>query len=457
MPVSFLGLILDRAAGKQLAVHFRSSDYLHSKIRREGYLRTIQPIADRIKSLTIHVTISEWHWRIEHIPKLFAVPYPNLESLDLSYNAFRIPRHHRQSLYCPDIGDVNGPGVLELINLIPTGQLKHLTLRHMKRWPPTYFGSLTSLTLSGYADGTTLAAAVPAIPALQKLKLESIKNRERYSCDPERLVKLDGQTLELARCNPNLLNMFALSSTCSLVVTQAMSQHAIAHGKGFQELWWLPDNLPAIRCLDGLEEVHFSITKRPGRKGWIASEQKTVCYSTSGSVPKPSATFILTYHFDARTPLHKIPFGPKLLLPYPTPWGWVTRASFDGFHDQFRIRSNAVLKTLPNLRSLTLRRCDSGDLIRSITPDELRGLESLCFEGELSGENFGDILSRMFELRHALPGLQLEDKDLKIVIAVSGDPSSMISAEQMGRLKEYVHSVEATKVPGYSSVTTKYN
>ena len=461
MPVSFLALALDRAGGAQLEMHFQSCDYLHSRIRREGYFTTIQPIADRIKNFTVHITPTLGpHWEGYHLPKLFSVPYPSLESLDLSYNPFYASYSRRnQQPHRPGIGpDAKGAAMLELLTLIPTSQLKHLTLRHVEGWPPTYFGNLTNLTLFGCADGTALAEAVTANPALQKLKLESIKHKERFSYDPRRLVELDGQTLELARCDPGVLSMFTLTSTCSLVITQTMDQNAIAYKAKIAALWWLPEDISGIRCLQELAEVRFSVVRTPGRKGWIAAEQKTVGYSTSnltpGSGPGPSVTFNLTYHSDARAQLHEVPFEPKYLLPYPTPWGQVTRASFDGFSGQFRIRDDAVLKTLPSLRSMMLRRCDSGYLVRLITPDKLQGLESLWFEDELSGADFGDTLSKTFELRHTFAGLRL--KDLKIVIP--GDPSSIITAEQMERLEGCIYRIEATKAPGYRSVALiKYN
>ena len=348
--------------------------------------------------------------------------------------------------------------MLRIITLIPTDQLKHLTLRHIKGWPPTRFGNLTDLTLFGYADGTALAEVIPVNPALQKLTLESIKHKERYSYDPNHLVNLDGQTLELVRCEPGTLSMFALSSTCSLIISRTMDQHTIAHKGEAPEFQWLPEDISGILCLHELEEVHFSVTKVPGRWGWIAAEQKTVGYSTSnstsGSGPGPSVTFTLTYHSSAWTPDCEVPFEPKYLLPHPTPWGKVTRASFDGFHDQFRIRGNPVLKTLPNLHSLTLRRCDSGCLIRFITPDELRGLESMRFEDELSGADFGYTLSEVFEHRRKSAGLQL--KELRIV--TSCDPSSTFTAEQMGKLKECICRINVTEAPSYRpAVMLEYN
>ena len=272
------------------------------------------------------------------------------------------------------------------------------------------------------------------------------------------LVKLNGQTLELARCEPGVLSMFTLSSTCSLVVTRTMDQYAVAYDGEIPELQWLPEDISAVRCLHELEEVHFSITRISGKRGWIAAEQKTVGYSTldltSGSGPKPSATFSLTYHFEARTPSNDVPFEPQYLLPHPTPWAEVTRASFDGFQNQFKVHGNGILKILPNLRSLSLRRCDSGYLLRCIMPTELPGLESLRFEDEFSGADFGYTLIRMFKLWHTYTGLRF--KDLKIV--TSSDPNSTITAEQMIQLKDWVDRIETVKASGYRSiVTTKYN
>ncbi|KAF9649339.1 hypothetical protein BDM02DRAFT_3186366 [Thelephora ganbajun] len=452
MPVSFLGLILDRTEGTQLALHFRSCDYLHSRIRRDGYLRAIEPIADRIKGFTIHITASAWHLERGHLPNLFLIPYPNLESLDLSYNAFHAASGHAQSqpLYRPDISDILGAVVLHLITFIPTDQLKHLTLRHTKGWPPTRFGNLTNLTLSGYADGTALAEAIPSNPALQKLKLESIKYEERYSYDPDRLVKLDGQTLELARCNPGVLSMFTLSSTCSLIITRTMGRYAPTYAGEVPELRWLPKDISEFRCLHELEEVHFSVTIVPGRRSWITAEQKTVGYSASNSSsapgPGPSVTFALTYHYHAMTPLCRVPFEPRYLLPHPTPWGKVTRASFDGFNYEFSILDNVVFKALQNLRSLVLRR-SSSSLVLFITPNELRGLESLRFEDEVE---LGDVLSKVLERRRTSAGLRLKD----LTVVTSGDPSSVITLEHMGRLEECASRIEVTRAPGYSPGVT---
>lgn len=463
MPLSFLGLSLDRAGGRRLTIHFKSCDYLRSGARREAYLRAIQPIADRIRSFTVHVTSPNLQWERSHLLDLFTITYLNLESLDLSYNAFYVlSRWHDpdQPSYRPGINGATESVILQIINFMPSGRLKHLTLRHTKGWPPTRFGNLTDITLFGYADGTALAEAVPANPALQKLKLESIKHKERYSYDPKHLINLDGQTLELARCEPDVLSMFALSSTCSLIITRTMDQRTIARKGEAPEFQWLPSDISGIRCLHELGEVHFSVTKIPGRWGWTAAEQKTVGYSTSnstlGSGPRPSVTFTLTYHSGARTQGCEIPFEPKYLLPHPTPWEEVTRASFDGFHNRFKIRCNTILKTLPNLHSLTLRRCDSGRLVRFITPDELGGLESLRFEDELSGADFGYTLSEMFELRHVSAGLRL--KELRIRTITSGDPSSIFTVEQMGKLKECVRRIEVTKAPSYKhAVMSEYN
>lgn len=455
MPVSFLELILDRARGRRLSVQFRSRDYFHSRLRREGYLWAIRPIAASIKDFTAQIRIPVADWGKSHLLELFAIPGPNLESLDLSYDAFYNPPSWSSGpKYLPDISgsDARGRAVLKLIYLVPTAQLKRLTLRHTRGWPASRFGNLTHLTLFGYADGTALAKAVPANPALQKLKLESIKHK-RYTHHPGRLVKLDGQTLELARCEPGVLSMFTLSPTCSLVITKTVDQNAIAYTGEVMGLQWLPNDISTVRCLHEIEEVRFSVTRVPGRKGWTAAEQKTIGYSAShftpGSDPEPSVTFILTYHYDASAPLYEVPFHPKNLLPHPTSWGRVTRASFDGFYGQFGIRDNSVLEPLPNLRSLTLRRCDSGYLVRFITPDQLQGLETLRIEEELSGARFGDTLRNVFQLRRGSAGLWL--KDLEIV--TSGDPSSFsMTGEQMTKLKECVYRVQVTRAPGYRSV-----
>ena len=443
-----------------MAVHFWSCDYSRSGTGRDGCLKAIRPVADRIKSFTIHVTASARYWGWGRFPDPFVVPHRNLESFDLSYDAFYPPssRHNQdQSLYRPDINYIGAAVILQLITVVPADQLKHLTLRHAKGWPSTRFGNLTSITLFGYADGTALAEAVLANPALRKLKLESIKYKERYSYDPERLVKLDGQTLELARCEPGVLSMFTLSSTCSLVITRTMNRFAIAYDGEIPELQWLPEDISAVRCLHELEEVHFSITRISRQKGWIAAEQKTVGYSTldltSGSGPKPSAIFSLTYHFDARTPPYDAPFESQYLLPHPTPWAEVTRASFDGFQNQFKIHGDGILKTLPNLRSLSLRRCDTGYLLRRVMPIELPGLESLRFEDEIFGADFGDTLIRVFKLWHTYTGLRF--KDLKII--TSSDSNSTITAEQMIQLKDWVDRTETVKAPGYRSIVTKYN
>ena len=454
MPVSFLGLVLDRAEGRQLAIHFRSCDYFRSRSRRSGYLAAVQRIADRVKSLTVQVTAPARYWERYRLADLFAIPHQNLESLDLSFNAFCASSswHNRNiPLYLPDINDTKETAMLQLITLISADKLKHLTLRHMKGWPTTRFRQLTSLTLFGYADGAVLAEVVPANPVLRNLKLESIKSKRRYSYDPKRLVSLNGQTLELVRCVPDVLNMFTLSSTCSLVVTRIMDQDAIAYGGEVSEVGWLPRDISMIRCLQALEEVHFSVTRISGRKSWIAAEQKTVCYSTSrstssfGTGPEPSVTFTLRYHSDVGA---QVPFEPQYLLPHPTSWAKVTRASFNGFYGQFRIRNDIILKILLNLQSLTLRHCDSSYLVRLITPITLRGLESLRFEDELSGVDFGDTLSKVLEFRHLSAGLRL--KELKVVAL--GDLSSTVTVEQMEKLEECVGRIETAKSPGYRSV-----
>ena len=341
--------------------------------------------------------------------------------------------------------------MLQLITLIPTDKLKHLTLRHMKGWPPTRFGNLTSLTLFGYADGATLAEAVPANPALRNIKLESVRYKNRYSYDPKRLVSLDGQTLELVHCEPGVLSMFTLSSTCSLIITRAIDQCPLAYEKEVPGAWLFPEDISAIRCLHGLEEVRFSVTKIPRRNGWIAAAQKTVGYSTSksnfGTGSEPSVTFTLMYYFDART---RIPSRPRYLLPHLIPWTKVTCASFDGFHDQFRIRDDSILKILLNLRFLTFHRCDSNPFVRFMTPTKLQGLESLRLEDELSGADLGDTLPKVFEFRDLSANLRL--KELKIV--TPGDLGSIITVEQMERLRGCVDRIETAKAPGYRSVVT---
>jgi hypothetical protein len=468
MPVFFLGLIFYRAGERPLAVHFQSCDYLRDGTRRDGYLRTIEVIAHRIKNFTVHIAASssQWHLEATHLPRLFATPFPNLESLDLSYNAFYAssPSTRSQYLYRPVVNDESGGAVVpHLIASIPTAwQLKHLTLRHMRGWPPALLRNLTYLTLFGYADGVALAEAVSANPALLKLRLESIKYEERYSYDPDRLVNLDGQTLELARCERGVLSMFTLSSTCSLVITRTMDQRTTTHAWGvWPTIRWLPEDISKIRCLHELEGLHFSVNKVPGRGGWVTAEQKTVGYPipnpASGSGHDPSVTFVLTYHYDAKTPLHEVSLVSRYLLPSPTPWGKVTCASFDGFCDQFKICNNVVLKTLPNLRSLTLRRCASDSLVHFIAPNELQGLESLRFEDGLSEAELGDTLAGVLEIRHiqsASAGLRL--RDLEVV--TSGEPSSIITVEQRERLEECVCRVEITRAPGYRHVLmAKYN
>ena len=165
-------------------------------------------------------------------------------------------------------------------------------------------------------------------------------------------------------------------------------------------------------------------------------------------------TFALTYHSNARASPDKVPFEPRHLLPHPIPWAKVVRASFDGFYDQFRIRDDVVLKTLPNLRSLMFHRCDTSRLVRLITPADIRRLEILQFEDELSGADFGGALSRAFGLR--LSSAEIRLKELKIL--TSGDLSSGITVEQMERLKEWVDHIQVEKAPGYrSAAPIKYN
>lgn len=465
---------------------------------------------------------SSYRLERDYLPELFAVPHQNLESLDLSFSAFHASSSRRNRQYQPDVSDTETV-IPQLITLIPTHQLKHLTLRHMKGWPATCFGNLTSLTLFGFVDGTALADAVPANPSLRKLKLESVWWK-RHSYDPKRLIILDGQTLELAGCEPGVLDMFTLSSTCSLTITRTMEvdENALAFRGLHPPLDLLPKGISTIQCLRDVEEVHFSVTKTPRRKGWITVEQRTVGYpkskSSSGAELQPSLTFILTYHYYNEESFSGVPFTSQYLLPHPSPWVEITRASFDGFRGDFRIYDDGILDTLPNLRSVALRRCNSRRLVRLITPPQLRGLESLWFEDELSGTDsgdddesemdfedeemdpegkemvpnvkeinpegeemvpedeeldpdyedegmdldssegsskdelfvadFGGALSKMVKLRHQSAGLRL--KELKIV--TSGDPSSIITVEQMGKLKECVDRVEIAKAPGYRSV-----
>lgn len=468
MPDLFLDLVLGRVGGRPLAVHFRACDFRtqdippHQQLHR-GYLAplsgpTVILAAHRIKSFTTQVTDPPWQRETCFLLRLFqTAPYPDLESLDISYNAFytSASRAPGPPLYRPDI--TNSPTASILMNSIPTVQLKHLTLRHVKGWPPMFFGNLTHLTLFGYADGEALAEAVRENPALRKLRLESIKNKERYSYHPSRLVNLDGQTLELVRCEPGVLHMFTLSPSCSLVIIRTMDQYAITYEGVVPEFQWFPDDISKIRCLHGLEELCFSVTKVTRRKGWTAAEQKTVGYPTSdstgttGSELKPLVTLILTYHYDTTTPLYEFSFEPLYLLPRPISWGKVTRASFDGFSGQFKICDNTVHKALPNLRSLTLRRCASDFLVRFLMPGELLELESLRFEDELSMEELGDTLANVLGVRRMQSGpAGLQLGDLKILTA--GDPSSVITTEQTEKLREFVYSVEVARAPGYRPV-----
>ena len=451
MPVSFLGLVLDRAGGRQLAVHFWSCDYIRSWKHRDGNLKAIQPVADRTKSLTVHITGPNSYWERIYLLDLFAIPHQNLETLDFSFNAFYAssPRSYQAplaSLYRPDVSDAKETIIAQLFTLIPVGQLKHLTLRQMKGWPPTRFGNLTDLTLFGYADGTALAEAVPANPALRKLKLESIKDEERYSWDSSRLVHLDGQTLELVRCDSAVLGMFSLSSTCSLVITTTMTRTINWRGELLGRKW-LPRDISTLRCLHELEEVHSSITKIPRRRGWFAVEQKTVGHSTSKSTPgtrsEPSLVFTLKYFYKREA--YAVRLLPQCLLPNPIPWARVTHVSLDGFHDQSGIDGNATLRTLSNARSLLLRRCGRG-IVPLITPRELRSLESLRFEDDLSGTDLGGALLTALESRHLSSGLRLKD----LIIVKSGGLST-ITVEQIAKLKELVDHIEVT-TPGYRSV-----
>jgi len=260
---------------------------------------------------------------------------------------------------------------------------------------------------------------------------------------------LDGQTLELSRCEPDVLRMFALSSTCSLVITTTMGR-SVLYNKEVLGLRWLPHDISTIQCLHELDEVHLSVTKTPRRRGWISAEQKAVGYSTSkltsGTRPEPSVTFTIMHHFYVDDD-KGYPFEPQYLLPYPVQWVKVTRASLDGFHGRFGFHDNVIFKTLPNLRSITLRRCDSG-LVPLIAPAELRSLESLRFEDDLSGADFGDVLSMALQSRQLSSGQRLKE----LIIVTSGDLSSTITVEQMGKLKGFGDNVEVTTAPSYISV-----
>ena len=520
MPVLFLGLVLDRAGERQLAIHFRSCDYIRSGKRRSGHLDAIRPVVNQIKSLTIHIMASSYRLERDHLPDLFVVPHQNLKSLDLSFNAFHASSSRRNRQYQPDIGDTKETVIPQLIALIPTHQLKHLTLRHMKGWPATRFGNLTSLTLFGFVDGRALAEAVPANPSLRKLKLESVWWK-RHSYDPKRLVDLDGQTLELASCESGVLDMFALSSTCALIITRTMEvqENALAFRGLYPSLDLLPNDISAVQCLRDVEEVHFSVTKTPGRKGWITVEQRTVGYpklkSSPGAELKPSLIFVLTYHYHTEESFSGAPFTSQYLLPHPSPWIEITRASFDDFRGDFRICDDGILNTLPSLRSIALRRCNSRCLVRLITPSRLRGLESLWFVDELSGAGSGD--DEASEISFEDEGMDPEDEEMdpegkemnpededldpdyeddgmdldseegssegspkdelfveefgnaltkmvklrhqsaglrlkELKIVTSGDPGSTITVEQMGKLKECVDRVEIAKAPGYRCV-----
>ena len=429
-----------------LAVSFRSRDRLS-----DGHLMTIEDTAaHRIKSFAIETTNSARQWEIANLSLFFAVPYPNLESLDLYNDAF-----HNSPSYEPDI-DREDAFLPRLIALICTDQLKHLTLRHVKGWTPTRFGNLTHLTLFGYADGSALAVVVPANPALRNLRLESIKYRESYSYDPNRFVNLDGQTLELVRCERGVLSMFTLSSTCSLNITQTVP-NSIENERGVLVFGCLPEDISEIRCLHGLEELRLSVTRTPGTRGWITVEQKTVGYSvptsSTGSGLKPSVTFTLSYHYDSTTPPYGLSFRPRYLFPHSMPWDDVTRASFDGFYDRFKVRDEAIPKVLPNLRSLALRRCSSDSLVHFIVPGELGRLESLRLEDGLSDVGLWNALAKVLEVSSSA-GLRL--KDLEIL--ASGEPSATITPEQMERLGRCVRRLEVTKAPGYKPVVmTKHD
>lgn len=465
MPDSFLDLVLDRAGARPLAIHFRTCDFrARDIIRHEAFPpyhlgplsgRTAALAAHKIKSFTTQITDLPFQRETHCLHKLFqTTPYPDLESLDISYNAFHARRFlDPQPSYRPDLAHSDTRATSSFIHSVPTFQLKHLTLRHITGWLPMRLGNLTHFTLFGYADANDLREVVRENPALQKVRLESIKSKKRYRYHPVRPVNLDGQTLELVRCEPGVLDMFSLSPRCSLVIIRTMNMH---EGK-VKEFQWLPEDTSKIRCLHELEELHFSITKITRKRGWIAAEQKTVGYptsdSTSVSEPKPHVTFSLTYHYDTTTPPYEVWFKPRHLLPHPLPWKkrGVTRASFDGFHDQFKICDNTVLRALPDLRSLALRRCASDFIIRfPAIPNELPALESLRFEDELSVGELGDTLANALEFRH----MQSEPAVLRLghLIITSGHPSSIITVEQMEKLKEFACSVEVRRAPGYRPV-----
>lgn len=436
-----------------LAIHLLSCDVPRDSTRCDGYLRVIEDIAaNRIRSLAIHVTPSAgWRWKTIFLPRILAITYPILKSLDLSYDAFYASSLHTRGqnkpLYRPDIReDCPYPSSVPmhlLIAPIPWDQLNQLTFRHMKGWSPTPLRNLTHLTLFGYADGTALAEVVLANPALQKLRLESIKDQEKYSYDPNRLVSLKDQALELVRCDPDVLSMFSLSPMSSLAITRTMNQGAIqVYEEGIPVFSWLPRDVSEIRCLELLEELQLSIIKVPGRRGWIAAEQKTVGYSasifTSGSKVRPSVIFTLTYHYDTSMLSYKVPFEPAYLLPQPILWDRVTHASLDGFDDKFNIRDNTILGRLQNLRSLTLRHCASDSLVRFITPGELQVLEIL----RLDDKSFGaEAASTLFE---ALRTRRTQSKSpvLQLKVFMSGHPNSVITMEQIEKLKECIDHVE---------------
>ena len=456
MPNSFLDLILDRAGGRPLAVYLRTCDFPTRATPHRASFEHITTLAShRIMSFTTEITNPPWQRETQYFPRLFpTTPYPYLESLDISYGAFSCGRSLPP--YRPDITGSDGRSTSSLIRSIPTAQLKHLTLRHIKGWPPTRFGNLTHLTLFGYADADALAEAVRENPALQRLRLESIKNKERYSCLPRSLVNLDGQTLELDRCEPGVLNMFTLSPRCSLVVVRTAGQYTLAHREGLLGFQWLPEDISKIGCLHELEELHFSITTTERRGGWVTAEQKTVGYpmlcSSSESGPKPHVTFILIYHYDAETSWDRGPFEPQHLLSRPIPLGKVARACFYGFHTQFEIYNRTILTNLTNLRSLKLRRCNPDFLLRFLIP----GLWSLGFEDELSVTWFGGTLAHAPQIRTQSEPAGVWLGDLKIV--TSGGPSSIINTEWMEKLKGFVNSVEVViRTPSYSRVTNTSN
>ena len=179
-----------------MAIRFRSCNYIHSGKRRSGYLNVIHPIVNQIKNFTVDIMSSSYRLERNHLPEP-PILHQNLKYLDLSFNTFHASSSRRNRQYQPDISDTKEIVIPQLITLIHTHELKHLTFRHTKGLPATGFGNLRNLTIFGLVDGRALAEAVPANPSLRKLKLESVWWK-RYSYDPQLLVSLAGQTLELA-------------------------------------------------------------------------------------------------------------------------------------------------------------------------------------------------------------------------------------------------------------------